>query len=164
MDFFRVQAKRDPGHLVVMFLKRAPSAKEVGALIRGPPRRRGKESVPLFCFNGQSGDTLLIMDKPSRVAPQLGDFEKVGAGSRGPNALRMLPKRYRGFVRQRYNLPFAKIMRISTKMSDCGLYINRSFASVSYSLRQPDDPRICGCIGMWATLSKQTDVKAGPFQ
>jgi hypothetical protein len=23
-------------------------------------------------------------------------------------------------------------MRISTKMSDCGLYINRSFASVSY--------------------------------
>ena len=31
--FFRAQAKRDPGHLVVMFLKRAtPSAKEVGAL------------------------------------------------------------------------------------------------------------------------------------
>jgi hypothetical protein len=31
----------------------------------------------------------------------------------------MLPKRNRVFVRQKYNLPFAKIMRTSTKLSDC---------------------------------------------
>ena len=34
--------------------------------------------------------------------------------------VRLLPKRKRVFVRQRDNLPMAKIMRTSTKWSDCG--------------------------------------------
>src|SRR5580704_9806924 len=47
--------------------------------------------------------------------------------------VRLLPKRKRVFVRQRYNLPMTKIMRTSTKWSDCGLEINMFFASVSYT-------------------------------
>ena len=36
------------------------------------------------------------------------------------------------FVRQKIQSPVAKIIRTSTKLSDCGPSINRSFASVSY--------------------------------
>jgi hypothetical protein len=45
----------------------------------------------------------------------------------------MLLKRNRVFVRQRSNLPFAKIMRTRTTLSDGGFYINKSFASASYT-------------------------------
>ena len=38
-----------------------------------------------------------------------------------------------GIRRQRYNLAMTKIMRTSTKWSDCGAKINMFFASVSYT-------------------------------
>ncbi len=59
---FRKEAERDPGHLVVLFLKKAPEAKDVAALqadIKGPEtvKAKGKQAY-IFFPDGQGRSKL----------------------------------------------------------------------------------------------------------
>jgi uncharacterized protein (DUF1697 family) len=66
---FRDEAKRDPGHLVVMFLKRAPSARDVEALqasITGPEivRADGRQAYIVYPAGiGRSRLTNILVEK-----------------------------------------------------------------------------------------------------
>jgi hypothetical protein len=93
--------------------------------------------------------------------------------SRGPNALRVLSKRNEAFVRQRYNLPLAKIMRTTTKWGNCGPNINIFFASVSYTSYLPPFqgaspwravPRVETWLKPWAESSCPFGTKNHPKQ
>src|SRR6202162_5490246 len=67
--------------------------------------------------------------------------------------VRLLPKRKRAFVRQRDNLPLAKIMSTSSKWSDCGPEIDMYFVSVSYT---SDLAPFQGASPVWAVPRVET--------